>query len=415
MTTTPSPLLHNLVLFGRILRGLDFDIHPGRMVDLTQALEGIDLSRKADFYYTLRGLLVHRQEEMALFDRAFDLFWRRPAGEELLDLGNLLRRPRPSPTLPPQPTQPLAPPAGTETGPTVEQTVLEISRAYSARELLRHKDFGQLTGDELAAVRQMLAHFVWHLGERRTRRLISRPGAHPDLRRSLRRNLRYGGEWVAWLTRTPQIKPRPLVIVADMSGSMERYTRLLLHFVYSLAGGLSQRVEVFLFSTRLTHVTRQLQRRDVDEAIAQVSRAVPDWAGGTRIGEAIKRFNFSWGRRVLRGGAVVLIISDGWDRGDPALLGREMARLRRTCHRVVWLNPLLGSARYEPLTRGLQAALPFIDDFLPVHNLASLEDLAQHLRTLDDTDGVRRRLAGAAFVGGRRPTHRAPAISRPLR
>lgn len=394
-----SPLLHNLVLFGRILRGLGFDIHPGRLVDLTTALEGIDLSRKADFYHTLRGLLVHRQEEIALFDRAFDLFWRRPAEGNLFDLGALLTRPR---SLPPHSLLSIphrSQPAGGDTGPTVEQTLLEISRAYSARELLRHKDFGELTGEELAAVRHMLAHFTWQLGERRTRRLISGRGAHPDLRRTLRRNLRYGGEWLVWLTRTPQIKPRPLVILADISGSMERYTRLLLHFLYSLAGGLSQRVELFLFSTRLTRVTRQLHRRDVDEAINQVSRAVPDWAGGTRMGAAVKEFNFVWGRRVLRGGAVVLIISDGWDRGDPALLGREMGRLRRTCHRVVWLNPLLGSERYEPLTRGLQAALPFIDDFLPVHNLASLEDLAEHLRTLDSGRRPRRPLAGAAFVG----------------
>ena len=183
---------------------------------------------------------------------------------------------------------------------------------------------------------------------------------------------------------------------------MERYTRLLLHFLYSLAEGLDQKVEVFVFSTRLTRITRQLRGRDVDKALKEVSHAVPDWAGGTRIGDAVKAINFRWGRRVLGKGAVVVLISDGWDRGDPALLDAEMGRLQRSCHRLIWLNPLLGSARYEPLTRGMQAALPHIDDFLPVHNLASLGDLATHLAQLTAEKRPFRRqtlqLSGAAFV-----------------
>jgi uncharacterized protein with von Willebrand factor type A (vWA) domain len=181
-----------------------------------------------------------------------------------------------------------------------------------------------------------------------------------------------------------------LVIIADVSGSMERYTRLLLHFVYSLSEGLEQKVEAFVFSTRLTRITRQLHDRDVEEALRQVAHQVPDWSGGTRIGEALKTFNYKWVRRVLGQGAVVLLISDGWDRGDIDLLGKEMARLQRSCYRLIWLNPLLGSTEYEPLTRGMQAAMPYIDDFLPVHNLASLEDLAEHLKQVDDHRPVRR-------------------------
>ena len=174
-------------------------------------------------------------------------------------------------------------------------------------------------------------------------------------------------------------KPRPLVILADISGSMERYTRLLLHFIYSLTSGLDQRVEAFLFGTRLSCISRHMQDRDVERALSEVSRSVPDWSGGTRIGQSLKDFNFTWARRALGGGAVVLLISDGWDRGEPELLKREMARLSRSCYRLIWLNPLLGSPAYEPLSRGMQAALPFVDDFLPVHNLASLEALAFHL------------------------------------
>jgi uncharacterized protein len=200
----------------------------------------------------------------------------------------------------------------------------------------------------------------------------------------LRRNLKYGGHVLDWSLREPQLKPRPVVVLADISGSMERYTRLLLHFLYTLARGLGQPVQTFVFSTRLTPISRPLKHKDIDRALREVSQTVKDWSGGTRIGDALKEFNFKWGRRVLGRGAVVLIISDGWDRGDPDLAAREMARLQRSCYRLIWLNPLLGSPAYQPLTRGMQAALPYVDDFLPVHNLASLEDLAEHLAALDD-------------------------------
>ena len=194
--------------------------------------------------------------------------------------------------------------------------------------------------------------------------------------------MRYGGEIIVWERREKKPQPRPLVVIADVSGSMERYTRLLLHFLYGLTEGLANRVEVFVFSTRLTRITHDLNHKNVDRAIRQVSRQVPDWSGGTRIGEAVRRFNFVWGRRVLGQSPVVLMISDGWDRGEVELLEKEMDRLQRSCHRLIWLNPLLGSPDYQPLTRGIQAALPYIDDFLPVHNLESLEDLAVRLKSL---------------------------------
>jgi uncharacterized protein with von Willebrand factor type A (vWA) domain len=206
----------------------------------------------------------------------------------------------------------------------------------------------------------------------------------------VRRNLRYGGEILDWAEREPKRKPRPLVILADVSGSMERYTRLLLLFTYGLARALEQKVEAFVFSTRLTRITRGLQERNLDRALREVSLAVPDWSGGTRIGDALRTFNFDWGRRVLGRGAITLVISDGWDCGDVEVLREEIARLQRSSRRLIWLNPLLGSPEYEPLTRGIQAALPYIDDFLPVHNLDSLEALAQHLGTLDERRPQRR-------------------------
>lgn len=388
-------LLHNLILFGRVLRGLGLDVNPGRMLDLVQALDTIQIGRKEDFYYTLRSLLVHRHEDFPLFDEAFELFWRKPAeGWVTFELNTLMgrrRSTRPRFTLPPL-RQPDAAQAGNADQPPVtdQSPVIQVTLTYSAREVLRHKDFGELTGEELEAIQRLMRELVWELGQRRTRRQQPGRGRLLDLRRILRRNLRHGGEVFEWATLEPKFKPRPLVIIADISGSMERYTRLLLHFVYALAEGLDQHVEAFVFSTRLTRITRQLRDRDADRALRAVAHAVPDWSGGTRIGEALKMFNFDWGRRVLGRGAVVLLISDGWDRGDIELLRTEMARLQRSCYRLIWLNPLLGSPQYKPLTRGMQAALPYIDDFLPVHNLASLEDLAEHLARLDERRYARR-------------------------
>jgi uncharacterized protein len=374
-------LLHNLVLFGRLLRVAGIDVNPGGMMELAQALAHIDIGRKADFYYAARSLLVHRQQDLSLFDRAFELFWQPPAElwQELQDSADALSQ------QPPAGRAPL--PAGRDTArqsPTADDPSLnEIGQTFSQREILRQKEFANLTAEEVAAVKRLMAAITWNLYPRRSRRQQHGRGRAIDWRHTLRRNWRYGGEMLVLARRRRKLKPRPLVILADVSGSMEQYSRLLLHFIYSLAGGLAQPVEAFVFSTRLTRVTRQLQERNIDQALAKVGRTVPDWAGGTRIGEAIKQFNFDWGRRVLGHSAVVLIISDGWDRGDPELLGREMARLQRSSYRLIWLNPLLGSPEYRPLTRGMRAALPYVDDFRPVHNLASLEDLAEHLLSLE--------------------------------
>ena len=263
---------------------------------------------------------------------------------------------------------------------------VNLTRTYSAREVLRQKDFAQFSGQEVAEARRMMASLRWDLGQRRTRRMaplsLSKGGATLDVRRTLRRSLQYGGELFELAERGPRHRPRSLALICDVSGSMERYTRMLLHFIHTIAVGQSpspHQVEAFLFATRLTRITRQLRYRSIDQAIAEVSRAVPDWAGGTRIGEAVKTFNYQWLRRTLRGQAIVMIISDGWDRGEPELLARETSRLQRSCHRLMWLNPLLGSPDYQPLTQGMQAALPYVDDFLPVHNMNSLQALADRL------------------------------------
>lgn len=380
-------LLHNLILFGRVLRGLGLDVNPGRMIDLVNAFDYVNLGRKADFYYAASSLLVHSREDQKLFDEAFNLFWQKPmTGWEVYLPGLVQQRQRlRKPLVVPPPLkapEPVPPDAASADSAREQPPIIEVTLTYSAREVLRHKNFADLSQEELQEMKHLMAQLVWQLGERRTRRRRPGRGDLLDLRRTLRRNLKYGGDIVEWARREPKYKPRPIVIIADISGSMERYTRLLLHFIYSLIAGLDQPVESFVFSTHLTRITHELDNRDVDQALSDVSTIVNDWAGGTRIGDALKIFNFDWGRRVLGRGAVVLLISDGWDRGDVDLLGQEMARLHRSCHRLIWLNPLLGSAEYEPLTRGIVAALPHIDDFLPVHNLASLEELAMHLSKL---------------------------------
>ncbi|HLF00805.1 MAG TPA: VWA domain-containing protein [Anaerolineales bacterium] len=394
-------LLHNLILFGRLLRGLGLDVNPGRMMDVAHALAFVEVGRKPDFYHTLRSLLVHRHEDISLFDQAFNFFWRKPEEGWEVKLPGLEQKfkPKKPPVVTPPLREPKAPEGEPPPSPDEQpQPIVELTLTYSATEVIRRKDFAEMTGEELAAVKQLMATLLWHLGERRTRRRRPGHGQFLDLRRTVRNNLRYGGEILKWAKREPKHKPRPIVIIADISGSMERYTRLLLHFIYGLTMGLAQPVESFVFSTRLTRITRQLGHKDIDHALREVGHTVADWSGGTRIGEALKDFNFDWGRRVLGRGAIAILISDGWDRGDVQLLKKEMARLQRNCHRLIWLNPLLGSPDYEPLTRGMQTALPFIDDFMPVHNLASLEDLAQRLATLGERRAERRQLQPASLT-----------------
>ncbi|MEO7133724.1 MAG: VWA domain-containing protein [Vicinamibacterales bacterium] len=238
-----------------------------------------------------------------------------------------------------------------------------------------------MSDDELAIARSALTQLTWNMDERRTRRWVAGRGRRIDLRRALARSLRTGGEIATLPTRHRRTRTRPIVLLCDVSGSMERYTRTLLLFAHGLSRD-TRRVEAFLFATRLTRITMELRSPKPDAAITAVSPAVRDWSGGTRIGEALRSFHQRWRRRTLRSESVVIVISDGWDRGDPALLRNEIARLQRSCHRLIWLNPLIGSADYAPLTRGLQAALPHVDDFLPVRTLRDVRDLALHLSAL---------------------------------
>lgn len=382
-------LVTNLLLFGRVLRAAGLQVHHGRLVDAIRALEWVGVGRGTDVRAILRSLLVHRHEDLAIFDEAFDLFFRSHAASELnLPLFSLGERARVVTR------REAGAPARVEVEDLTPGTTSAAAfavEAYSPVEVSRSKDFGELTAGELDAARRRLLRMPWEPGMRRTRRWRRATQGGIDLRRILRRNMMRGA-LVDLPRRVRREAPRPIVVLADVSGSMDRYSRVMLYFASGLARSAGH-VESFLFATRLTRVTRRVAAPGGHRAVTRLVRDLQDWGGGTRIGDALRTFNTTWARRVMRHGPVVLIVSDGWDRGDPALLGRELARVRRSCSRLIWLNPLLGSARYEPLTRGMQVALQHVDDFLPVHNLASVEDLATHLRRLpSDRHGTHRHL-----------------------
>jgi uncharacterized protein with von Willebrand factor type A (vWA) domain len=377
----PSRLLDNLLSFGRVLRRAGIDIHPGRLLDVVEALGHVHLGARDEVYHTCRTLLVHRQEEIAIFDRAFAAFWREHHQGE----GHAAPRPdqaRAAATAIVDVVAPGALPAsGRDDEAEGERTEEQPLKTWSDLGTLAEKDFAAFTADELAAAGAALSRLAWSPGERRTRRWVRGRGPRVDLRRAISESVRTGGDVVQLPTRRRRVRPRPLVLLCDVSGSMERYSRMLLQFAHAVTSR-HRRVEAFLFSTELTRITRQLRLTRPDDALAAVSRSVTDWSGGTRIGGAVREFHQRWGRRVLNGGPVVLLVSDGWDRGDPGELRDQIARLQRSCHRLVWLNPLIGTADYAPLTRGLQAALPFVDDFLPARTLNNLADLALHLNAL---------------------------------
>ena len=371
----------HLVGFVHLLRSMGIQVGSGQLIDLAQGLTFVSLTDREALHDAARCTLITKPEDLPLFEAAFGFYFRPISGFDPAQMAipiiripqRPLRIPRKKPVAGENP--------GDDSNDTEEHKV-GVTLAYTASETLRTRDFGSFSYDEVQQARVMMRQMRWRPAMRRTRRTQrTKQRGRVDMRRVIRDSLRFGGEPVHLAYRRPRQRQRPLVVLCDISGSMDRYSRMLLQFVHTLNEGVGM-VESFVFGTRLTRVTRLLRSKDVDDAVALVSKQVLDWSGGTRIGNTIREFNVKWSRRVMSRGPVVLIISDGWDRGDPTLLSKEMARLQRSCHRLIWLNPLLGNARYQPLTQGMQAALPYIDDFLPVHNLLSVEQLGQTLATV---------------------------------
>jgi len=386
--TDAGHIADNILAFARALRAAGLPVGPGRVLRAVEAVEAVGLTRRDDFYWALNAVFVNRRDQQEIFDQAFHVFWRNP---KFIDRMRAMFLPTVTPTLQGEEEEPQplarrlaealtagAEPPAPESEPE-EQVEFDAAFTWSDREVLQQKDFEQMSQAELAEAQAAMSRLVLPLGEVPTRRYRAAPaGRRPDPRRTLRAAIRSGSDVIPLQWRERRRRPPPLVVLCDISGSMGRYSRMLLHFLHALAND-RDRVSIFLFGTRLTNVTRLIARRDVDEALARIAKAVPDWDGGTRIGHCLANFNRDWARRVLAQGAVVLLITDGLDREGAGGLNEEMERLHRSCRRLIWLNPLLRYDAYEPRSQGARAMLPQVDEFRPVHNLASLKDLAAAL------------------------------------
>jgi uncharacterized protein len=378
-------LPENVMHFARLLRAAGLRVGSDRVIDCVRALEIAGQHefplRREDWYWTMSAVLLSRQEQRPIFDQAFRLFWRDPKlAERMMSL--MLpqaygRAGKPEQQQSQRLTDALF--SQKEEAPETEKLELEARLTFSSREVLSRMDFDTMSAAELVEAKKMLSRLRLPLPVIRTRRKkVARNGKAIDLRATLRESMREGGGMIPLVRSAPVELHPPLVVLCDISGSMNPYSRMFLHFLHAITND-RDRVTVFVFGTRLTNITRQLRHRDVDVAMQRVADAIKDWSGGTRIGHSLREFNFKWGRRVLGQNACVLLVSDGLDREAGEGLGEEMERLAKSCHRLVWLNPLLRYDKFEARPAGVRAMLPHVDLFLPVHNLDSLLDLAKAL------------------------------------
>jgi uncharacterized protein len=373
-------LTRHIVTFGRVLREAGLEVGPGRIADALRGMDHVDITDQEQVFFALRTTLVARREDLATFDRAFDAWFLRRAGRALQ------RREVDPRSLHKDAKRVRRDPRGTREAAPADGEADSIG--HSAHEILREKDFAAMTPEELAGARKLIAEMATARPNRRSHRLRRhRRGRILDMRGLARDSLATGGDPVARRFRRRAEAPRKLVVLCDVSGSMEAYSRALLLYLHAVVRS-GRGVEVFAFGTRLTHLTVELRTRDPEQALARAAERVVDWASGTRIGASLKHYNDVWGRRALTRGAVVLIASDGWERQDHELVGREMARLHRAAYAVVWVNPVKGSPDYQPLAAGMRAALPHIDRFVPGHNLASLEALGGLLSRIERRHGA---------------------------
>ena len=378
----PGRLADNVARFVRLLRAAGMPVGPGHTISAARALGAIDLNERRQFYWALHGTLVSAPEQRDIFDSAFRLFWRDPMGRDEA-LQALLSSSRMGESEPaeraPARLSPGTAPGLSESTRASDGEEMSLRMAFSPSEVLRTKDFEQMSAEEVRQAREALRHLRLNLRPILTRRFRPDPyGPGIDARRTLRASLRTGGYPVALRRRSLATRRPALVAICDISGSMETYSRILLHFFHTLTNA-SERIHTFVFGTRLTNVTRLLRDQDVDRAMERVGQTVLDWYGGTRIGAALRAFNLHWSRRLLAEGAVVLLVTDGLDREGASGIAFEARRLRKSCRRLIWLNPLLRFEEFAPRAAGIRALLPEVDEHRPVHNLASVEELAKAL------------------------------------
>ncbi len=377
-------LAKNILYFARALRAAGLPVGPGGVLDALAAVEAAGVGDRGDFYATLHAVFVKKHEHSVLFDQAFRIFWRRKGFLEKLiatmapQADPARRRDKPEAGANRIADALLKTPQGeAEAAPWLD---VDARFTMSAAELLQTKDFEQMSAAEIARAREIISRLTLPNDAVRTRRHVAAHAPRVDPRRSFRRTLR-SGAIIDLAFRAPALRHPPIVALCDISGSMSGYTRLLLHFLHAL--GERRRVTTFLFGTRLTNVTRALRARDVDDALARCSAQVKDWAGGTRIAASLRAFNREWSRRVLGQGAIVILFTDGLERDGGEDLGREMERLRKSCRRLIWANPLLRYGEFQAKALGIRAMLPFVDEFRAIHNLASMADLCRALSRAD--------------------------------
>ncbi len=386
---TPAPtgkLAANIMHFARVLREAGLPVGPGSVIDALDAAQCGSLRMREDFYWTLHSVFVKRRDHKELFDQAFHVFWKKPKMLEQLMQLMFQQITRACDDKAKQAgfrrlAEAMFDQVQTQSRREQKPEALELDASFtaSADEVLRRKDFEQMTVAEQAQARAAIARLRLHRTEILTRRFQrALKGPSIDMRRSLKGSLRAGGHYIDLERRERRTREPPLVVLCDISGSCSSYSRMFIHFLQALTKD-RDRVSVFLFGTRLTNITRELKRRDIDEAMGKVSGVVKDWSGGTRIGTSLKEFNYRWARRVLTQGAHMLLMTDGLDREDAGLLAHEMVRLRRQARRIVWLNPLLRYDGFEARAAGIRAIMPHVDEFRPVHSLDSLADLAATL------------------------------------
>jgi len=381
-------LTENIMHFARVLRKAGLPVGPGQVLDAIRAVMAVGLSNRNDFYWTLHAVFVKHRTQLDVFDQAFHIFWKNP---EILERMMQLILPDISDPNAASPdteeisrrvAEALSSGMGDQPEPQEEEEIeFDATLTWSANEVLGEKDFEKMSADEIRDAIAAVHRMKLPLNEVPTRRFKqSNAGTRVDMRRSMRVALRSGTDFIPLMKRKRRMRRPPLVVICDISGSMERYSRILLHFMHTVTND-RDRVHTFLFGTRLTNVTRYLRYKDVDEALEKVSEAAEDWSGGTRIGHCLEDFNKFWSRRVLTQGAIVVLISDGLDRDEGDGLTLEMERLHMSCRRLIWLNPLLRYDGFEPKSIGIKAMLPHVDIFQTVHNLNNLNDLTRVLST----------------------------------
>jgi len=369
--TKPESSAHKIaVAFARILRGAGLDVPLDSVIIFVNALGQLGLEDRNDVYWAAHATLIRRHEDTPIFDRAFAVFWDQRIA---IDTANIERE-LVSMTL-------LIDDENASADDTAGEPVDDkntIMLRFSSVETLREKDFAEYNPAELREAEQFMSSLRLAGPPKKSLRLIktNRHGARHDIRRTMRASLQHDGEPIERYWREPSTRLRRLVVLLDISGSMEPYARALLRFMHAAVVG-RQRVEAFTFGTRLTRITKELTSRDPDKALSQTSAQVSDWSGGTRLGECLRTFNDKWGVGGMARGSIFVVLSDGWDRGDPEVLAEQMQRLNRVAYRVIWVNPLKVSPGYAPLARGMAAALPYIDDFVEGHSLDALQHLTE--------------------------------------